>query len=528
MALDETHDPALASFVASANDPGGDFPIQNLPLGAFSESPGGAGAPRRRDRRSGARPRALPGGRDCSATTRVTAQGVPAPTLNALMALGPARVAPSCGRRRAAGCARAERRSGRRRRAPARAAVPRSHAALPAAIGDYTDFYASIFHATNVGSMFRPDKPLLPNYKYVPIGYHGRASSIVPSGTPVRRPSGQIEAGAAIRRRRSGRADASTTSSRSACSLAQATRSASPLPIGERRGSTSSALCLLNDWSARDIQAWEYQPLGPFLAKNFATTVSPWVVTLDALAPFRVPVARRPAGDPRRCRISTHRGCATPRRDRRAARGVASHGADARGSARPPAVVSRSNLRHLYWTVAQLRDAPREQRLQPASRRSARRRARCRGPTRESRGCLLELTWRGTEPLAAAERRDAALPRGRRRGDLPRLVRAGRRRPDRLRRVPRRGHPRARADLMRASAGPDVRTPRTSCVAPKLDRVLGAVRAELLDHLVVEPEDEECRRPPSDEVADLSVTRELQGRRVHVPSLNSPLWMLSC
>jgi fumarylacetoacetase len=164
-------------------------------------------------------------------------------------------------------------------------------------IGDYTDFYASIDHATNVGRLFRPDAPLLPNYKWVPIGYHGRASSIVISGTEVQRPSGQAKAPEA--------AEPSFALSRM---LDYELEVGFFIGEGNALGTTISldqaenhifGLCLVNDWSARDIQAWEYQPLGPFLGKSFATTISPWVVTLDALEPYRVPAAPRPEGDPK-------------------------------------------------------------------------------------------------------------------------------------------------------------------------------------------------------------------------------------
>ena len=163
-------------------------------------------------------------------------------------------------------------------------------------IGDYSDFYASVHHATNVGSMFRPDNPLLPNYKWVPIGYHGRASSIVVSGTAVRRPHGQIKPQGA---------DAPVFApSRSldyemevGCFVGTGNALGAPIPL-EQAESHLFGLCLVNDWSARDIQSWEYQPLGPFLGKNFATTISPWVVTFEALEPFRVPASARPEGDP--------------------------------------------------------------------------------------------------------------------------------------------------------------------------------------------------------------------------------------
>jgi fumarylacetoacetase len=167
---------------------------------------------------------------------------------------------------------------------------------LPCHIGDYTDFYASIQHATNVGSMFRPDNPLLPNYKYVPIGYHGRASSIVVSGTGVKRPDGQTMQDGA---------DAPSVGPTGMLDyevevgafVGPGNSLGDPIPIARSRAHIFG-LCLVNDWSARDIQKWEYQPLGPFLAKNFATTVSPWVVTMEALEPFRVPAATRADGDP--------------------------------------------------------------------------------------------------------------------------------------------------------------------------------------------------------------------------------------
>ena len=167
---------------------------------------------------------------------------------------------------------------------------------VPAAIGDYTDFYASVHHATNVGTMFRPDNPLFPNYKWIPIGYHGRSSSIVPSGTPIRRPRGQTKPQGAV--------DPAYGPSRSldyemevGCFVGDGNPMGQPVPLARAAG-PSFGLCLVNDWSARDVQSWEYQPLGPFLAKNFATSVSPWVVTLEALEPFRVPASARPEGDP--------------------------------------------------------------------------------------------------------------------------------------------------------------------------------------------------------------------------------------
>jgi fumarylacetoacetase len=277
--IDETHNPALRSWVASANGHP-HFPIQNLPLGVFSVGGG--------DPRIGlaigesildlkAASRHLPG-------EWVEALG--RPVLNDWLARGAddARAL----RRSLSGMLSDEAWKDRLQ--------PMLHDAPAAKIGDYTDFYVGIHHATNVGKQFRPDNPLLPNYKYVPIGYHGRASSVRVSGAEVIRPKGQrkppeaevpeygpsrrldyeLEMGIWI-----GRGNA----------LGQA------IPIGQAGGHIAG-YCLLNDWSARDLQAWEYQPLGPFLAKNFLTTVSPWVVTPDALAPFMRAMPPRPEGDP--------------------------------------------------------------------------------------------------------------------------------------------------------------------------------------------------------------------------------------
>jgi fumarylacetoacetase len=167
---------------------------------------------------------------------------------------------------------------------------------VPCLVGDYTDFYVGIHHATNVGKLFRPDDPLLPNYKYVPIGYHGRASSVRASGEPVIRPNGQRKApdAAAPEYGPSRRLDYELELG---IWIGRGNDLGSPIPIREA-GEHIAGYCLLNDWSARDIQAWEYQPLGPFLAKNFLTSVSPWIVSPDALAPFRSAMPERPDGDP--------------------------------------------------------------------------------------------------------------------------------------------------------------------------------------------------------------------------------------
>lgn len=291
---DHTHDPAASSWVESAEQSRTDFPIQNLPFGVFRRS--GSGQPGRVGVAIGREVVDLSALRQAGLLTGVEGpvlDAVGGAFLNGLMGLG----------RQASRSLRHRLFALLERNAPDRELVGRClfraddvELLLPAVIGDYTDFYASIHHATNVGSMFRPENPLLPNYKYVPIGYHGRASSIVPSGTPIRRPMGQIK-------------DDQTPEpvfgpSRSfdyECELGAWVGPGNSLgnviPLAEAEQQIFG-LSILNDWSARDIQRWEYQPLGPFLSKSFASTVSPWVVTTDALAPFRVPAFDRPAGDP--------------------------------------------------------------------------------------------------------------------------------------------------------------------------------------------------------------------------------------
>jgi len=262
---------------------------------------------------------------------------------------------------------------------------------LPCSIGDYTDFYASIYHATNVGSMFRPDHPLLPNYKYVPIGYHGRASSIVVSGTPVRRPSGQT------------RDDASTDPEfgptrrldyemEIGVFVGSGNELGEPIPI-DRANEHIFGFCLVNDWSARDIQSWEYQPLGPFLGKSFATSISPWVVTADALEPFRVPTFLREFGDPEPLpylRAENDFGYDINVEVLLRTKGMTS-----------PAPVSRGNFRDMYWTVAQLvaHHTSNGCNLRPGDLLAS---GTISGETAESRGSLLERTWRGSEPLQFA------------------------------------------------------------------------------------------------------------------------------
>jgi fumarylacetoacetase len=266
---------------------------------------------------------------------------------------------------------------------------------LPAVIGDYTDFYASVDHATNVGSMFRPDNPLLPNYKWVPIGYHGRASSIVPSGTPVRRPSGQSR-GPEAQTPSFGPTRSLDYEMELGLFVAAGNPLGEPVPIA-RAEERIFGFCLVNDWSARDIQTWEYQPLGPFLAKNFATTVSPWVVSIEALEPFRVPAYERPAGDPAPLAYLE-----SPENRRRGGFDVTLEvllrTARMRDTGLPAYRLSRSRMADLYWTPAQMltHHTSNGCNLEPGDLFAT---GTISGPAKDSRGCLLELTWRGAEPV---------------------------------------------------------------------------------------------------------------------------------
>jgi fumarylacetoacetase len=339
--LDQTHDPKLASWVEGA-EPGSDFPIQSLPIGIFSEAKGLR------------RPGVAIGDYILDLTASADLldeewrEDLSQPILNAWLSRGPE--AHRALRQRLSEILSDERYRDDVEINLIGQSEVRMH--LPCLIGDYTDFYVGIHHATNVGKQFRPDNPLLPNYKYVPIGYHGRASSVRASGEPVVRPRGQ---------RKPPEADAPEYGPSRRLDyelelgiwIGRGNDLGQPIPIGEA-GEHIAGYCLLNDWSARDLQAWEYQPLGPFLAKNFLTSVSPWVVSPDALAPFRGPLPPRPAGDPQ----------PLPYLDDAADR---AHGALAiqlevtlstermRASGVPPHVLSRGSAgAAMYWSAAQI------------------------------------------------------------------------------------------------------------------------------------------------------------------------------
>lgn len=405
-ALAATLDPTRRSWVSSANASDTDFPIQNLPFCVFSRAGDGP--------RVGvalgdqivdvhaALSRGLLHGAALAAAAACSHR-----TMNALMALGrmPARAlrtqlsdllrtgGPGDDARDSLG--------------PALLVAQRDVTLhLPATVGDYTDFYASVHHATNVGRMFRPDNPLLPNYKWVPIGYHGRASSIVVSGTPVHRPTGQ--------RKGPNEDEPTVGASRSldyelevAAWVGTGNALGSPIPLSAADDHLFG-LSLLNDWSARDLQAWEYQPLGPFLAKNFASSVSPFVVTLDALEPFRAPLAARADGDPAPLPYLSDA------RDR--TRGgfdltldVSLRTAAMRAAGDAPVRVSRASFLDLYWSLGQMltHHASNGCNLRPGDVLGS---GTVSGPREGAQGCLLELTRRGAEPLT--------LPNGEQRGFL--------------------------------------------------------------------------------------------------------------
>jgi fumarylacetoacetase len=281
--VNETHDPSLRSWVASANADGTDFPIQNLPFGVFrragtQEAFRGGVAIGDAILDLGALDDAAMFWGDPAAVLAVASR----PPLNEFMALGHEATNVL---RSALVRALSDGSPVRERLEPMLVPQLDAEMALPMQVGDYTDFYSSLYHATNVGRLFRPDRPLLENYDYLPIGYHGRASSIVVSGTPIVWPSGQrITQG--MTTPTYGPSIRLDYEVELGIVIGKGNELGRPIPLSEAEEHIFG-MCLLNDWSARDIQAWEYQPLGPFLGKSFATTISAWIVTLEALAPFR-------------------------------------------------------------------------------------------------------------------------------------------------------------------------------------------------------------------------------------------------
>ena len=373
--MNATHDPKLESWVESANDPAGDFPIQNLPFGIF--------------RKKGSKERPRGGVAIGDQILDLAAVGLnTGPTLNVLAAAG--RPAWSALRKLLSSVLS----DVKLRKKISKFLIPQKKAELflPVAIGDYTDFYTGIYHAQNAGRMFRPDNPLLPNYHWVPIGYHGRASSIVVSGTPVRRPKGQLKPPDAP-------APVFGPSKRLDFELELGFVIGPGNPLGKPVQIAKAldhvfGVVLFIDWSARDIQAWEYQPLGPFLGKSFASTLSPWIVTMEALEPFRCEAFPRSGDQPAPLPYLLDKADQTNGnfdiqleahlRTRKLAR---------------PHCLARSNFRHSYWTPAQIvaHQTSNGCNLRPGDLLGS---GTISGPTPDALGSMLEITQGGKNPVS--------------------------------------------------------------------------------------------------------------------------------
>ena len=376
--MDATHNPKLKSWVESANDPAGDFPIQNLPFGVF--------------RRKGSKEAPRGGVAIGDQVLDLEAVGLKTgPTLNKLAA---ARRKAWRELRKVLSIGLSDPQQAKRF---AKYLLPMKKAELflPVAVGDYSDFFTGIHHATNMGKMFRPDNPLLPNYKWVPIGYHGRASSIVISGTPVVRPNGQsMPPGAeAPLFGPSKRLDYEVELG---FVIGPGNSLGKPVPIARALDHVFGVV-LFNDWSARDIQTWEYQPLGPFLAKSFASTVSPWIVTLEALEPFRCPAFPRLAADPQPLPYLLD-----PADQREGGYAIGTsmvlRSAQMRAQKVAPVRLSRCSFRDAYWTVAQMvaHQTSNGCNLQPGDLLGS---GTISGATPDMAGSMIELTQGGRHPL---------------------------------------------------------------------------------------------------------------------------------
>ncbi|WP_119153586.1 fumarylacetoacetase [Caldimonas tepidiphila] len=390
--LNETHDAGLRSWVESANAPDTDFPLQNLPFAVYRRQ--GSHEPLRGGVAIGDQILDLNAAATAGAfegEAAVAARVAGGETLNALMALGPRawsalRLALS----------RALREGFDTQKTLSACLLPQAQAeyGVPASIGDYTDFYTSVHHATNIGRQFRPDNPLLPNYKWVPIGYHGRVSSIGVSGQAFPRPMGQTLPPGALQPE-FGPCKRLDYELEIGIFVGPGNVAGEPIPIAEAEAHVFG-VCLLNDWSARDIQAWEYQPLGPFLSKNFATTLSPWIVTLEALAPFRMPFSR-PADDPQPLPyLDASSDRARGALDLQLEVHLQSQNMREQGLA--PKRLTHTSYRHAYWTISQLvaHHTINGCNLKPGDLFGS---GTLSGPTLDQAGALIELTKGGKEPI---------------------------------------------------------------------------------------------------------------------------------
>jgi fumarylacetoacetase len=393
---DPTLDPSLRSWVETANDPAADFPIQNLPLGMFinkeDELKMGVAIGDRVidldmlihsgtfDAVAQAQPEVF------DVVHHAAHHAAPQIMLEKPESWSPVRRALQQWLLDGAPGGQQS------RRLREKACVPMSEVEIvePCAFGSYTDFYASVHHAKNVGSMFRPDNPLLPNYKHVPIGYHGRATSIVVSGTEVRRPKGQLGIAEGKSQPDFGPCKRLDYELELGCVIGGGNHLGDPVSIDDAH-KLMFGFVLVNDWSARDMQAWEYQPLGPFLAKNFATSVSPWIVTRDVLEPFRIAGPERSAGDPEPLPYlqAKDRNWGLDIRLE-----VLLSSAKMRAAGTAPVRLSRGNLSTMFWTFPQMiaHHTSNGCNMMPGDLIAS---GTISGPEAESRGCMLELTWVG-------------------------------------------------------------------------------------------------------------------------------------
>jgi len=395
MPTDQTHDPDVQSWIESANDPATDFPIQNLALCAFERSHGSHSHDHLGIRigdqvldvsmlhESGF----FSDNEDLEFCLSVPYWAAVADTPTTWSKV----------RERMQHFLRADAHAGQQaRRLRAKAVLPANELrfAHPVSTFSYTDFYASKHHAANVGSMFRPDNPLLPNYRHVPIGYHGRASSIVVSGTDVRRPNGQLAPPEGEPKAMPSFGPCKMLDYEMELALVVGGRNklGEPIPMRDARSHMFGVL-ILNDWSARDFQKWEYQPLGPFLAKNFATSISPYIVTMEALEPFRIAGPERASEDPEP--LSYLRSTENWAYDITCEVHLQSQ--QMRDRSLAPIRLSRGSFRHMYWTFAQMlvHHASNGCNLLPGDLLGS---GTISGPEKPSRGCLLELTWEGNGP----------------------------------------------------------------------------------------------------------------------------------
>jgi fumarylacetoacetase len=381
---------AHQSWLPEANSPTTDFPLTHLPYGAFELE----------DRQYlcvaiGAHLLDLHACAGSGLLPPTLVEACQAPTLNPLMSLGHRSWALL--RETLTALLQTDAEPARRQAAEAALhSIAGATLVKPVHIPNYTDFYASIHHATRVGQLFRPDQPLLPNYKHIPIAYHGRASSIIPSGLPVIRPVGQSRPSAIEDQPNFLPTKGLDYELELALYIGQPSLLGTPIPIAQAAHHLFG-ISLLNDWSARDIQSWEYQPLGPFLAKNFATSISPWVTPMAALEPFRVPAAPRPATDPKPLPY-LHSAADQQQGGLNVKLEVFLSTKTMQDNKLAPLLLGQSNAQDLYWTPAQLiaHHTSNGCNLQAGDILAT---GTISGPTEASAGCLLEHTRNGAQPI---------------------------------------------------------------------------------------------------------------------------------